>query len=344
MAINIVSILNTIRANGSAEYQSRVPEATQTNITEVGSPVTTYQAMQNEFLTALINRIALVVIQNRTATNPLAPLKKGTIPLGAHIQELFTNMSKDNGYDGTGSKLLTKTKPDVKALYHTINRQGQYASTITKPDLQLAFTSFAEMEKLLGSIVTAMYSGDNYDEFILMKNLMATCIDEGKIVSVLVSPVTDETTAKAFIKAVKQVSSNIVFPSTNWNSYYANKPLTDTGEPIITWTPTEDQIIIIRADVVVETDVEVLAKAFNMDKVSFLANSITIDTFGTATDCLAILADRSWVQVYENLFETSDFYNSQGLFWNYWLNHWQTYSLSLFANAVAFLDGSVVRV
>jgi alpha-amylase len=25
------------------------------------------------------------------------------------------------------------------------------------------------------------------------------------------------------------------------------------------------------------------------------------------------------------------------MYWNYWLNHWQTYSFSLFANAIAFI-------
>jgi hypothetical protein len=86
-----------------------------------------------------------------------------------------------------------------------------------------------------------------------------------------------------------------------------------------------------------EIDVDVLAAAFNMDKVTFLAKTLKVDSFGSATDCLAVLCDRSWVQVYDNLFETSEFYNSQGLYWNYWLNHWQTYSFSLFANAVAFV-------
>jgi hypothetical protein len=89
-------------------------------------------------------------------------LKKGTIPLGTDIQEIFTNMAKDQGFDGKGDKLLTKTTPDTKALYHRINRKGQYPVTITKQQLQTAFTSYGELEKMLGSIVTSMYSGDMF--------------------------------------------------------------------------------------------------------------------------------------------------------------------------------------
>jgi hypothetical protein len=334
---NMKAILDTIRANATTEYQDRVPLAEQTTIEAVGAPILTYQSTQNEFLTALVNRIALSIIQNKTATNPLAILKKGTIPLGSDIQEIFTNMAKDTGFDGSGSKLLTKTTPDTKALYHRLNRKGQYPVTITKQQLQTAFTSYSELEKMLGSIVTAMYSGDNYDEFILMKNLFASAISDNKIVTASVPHVLDEATGKTFIKAVKNASSGFTFPSSAFNTYYANRPDSDQGEPITTWTPVEDQILIVRADVMNEIDVEVLASAFNMSKVEFLAKALKVDSFGKASNCLAVLCDRSWVQVYDNLFETSEFYNSQGLYWNYWLNHWQTYSYSLFANAVAFV-------
>ena len=51
------------------------------------------------------------------------------------------------------------------------------------------------------------------------------------------------------------------------------------------------------------------------------------------------------MQVYDNLFETTEFYNAQGLYWNYWLNHWQTYGYSLFANAVAFVcDDETIEI
>ncbi len=333
---DIKLILDTIRANASTEYQERVPLAEQTTIAEVGAPILTYQSTQNEFLTALVNRIALSVIQNKTAKNPLAVLKKGTIPLGSDIQEIFTNMAKDTGFDSSGSKLLTKTVPDVKSLYHRLNRQGQYPATVTKQQLQTAFTSYSELEKLLSSIVTSMYSGDTFDEFILMKNLFASAINDNKIVKVGVSHVSDEATGKALVKAIKKASKAFTFPSSAFNAYYDNRPASDTGDPITTWTPLEDQILVIRADIMTDIDVDVLAAAFNMDKVKFLAQSLEVDSFGSATNCLACLIDRSWVQVYDNLFETSEFYNSQGLYWNYWLNHWQTYSYSLFANGIAF--------
>src|SRR5574343_297972 len=339
---NMIDILNVIQANASQEYQARVPVATQTNIASVGAPITTYQSTQNEFLSALINRIALSVIRNKTLKNPLAILKKGTIPLGSDIQEIFTNMAKDQGFDGSGSKLLTKTTPDTKVLYQRMNRQGQYPVTISKQQLQTAFTSYAELEKLLNGIVTAMYSGDNYDEFILMKNVIADAVTHDKVITVNVSHVKDEASAKGLIKAIKKTSKAFIFPSSAFNTYFANKPNSDTGNPVITWTPTEDQVLLIRADIMTDISIDVLAAAFNLDKVTFKSMVLEVDSFGSATECYALLIDRSWMQVYDNLFEPSEFYNSQGLYWNYWLNHWQTYGYSLFANAVAFVCASEV--
>lgn len=331
------NILNVIQVNASQEYQARVPLATQTNIATVGAPILTYQSTQNEFLSALINRIALSIIRNKTLKNPLAILKKGTIPLGSDIQEIFTNMAKDQGFDGSGSKLLTKTTPDTKVLYQRMNRKGQYPTTISKQQLQTAFTSYAELEKLLNGIVTAMYSGDNYDEFILMKNIVADAITNEKVVTVSVDHITGEGSAKGLIKAIKKTSKAFTFPSSSFNTYFANKPDSDTGDPVITWTPPEDQVLLIRADIMTDISIDVLAAAFNLDKVAFKSMVLEVDSFGSATNCYAMLIDRSWMQVYDNLFETTEFYNAQGLYWNYWLNHWQTYGYSLFANAVAFV-------
>lgn len=333
---NTKAILDTIRANASLEYQQRVPVAEQTSITAVGDPLLTYTNLANEFISTLVNRIAFTIVRNKVAKNPLKVLKKGTVPLGPDIQEIFTNLAKDQGLDWKGDKLLTKTTPDVKAIYHRLNREGQYPVTITRPMLQRAFTSEATLQEMMTSIINSLYSGDELDEFILVKNLFASAVSDGKILSASVSHVKDEATGKALVKDIKKASKAMTFASSNFNTYFANKPDSDTGNPVVTWTPVEDQILIIRADVMVDIDVDVLAAAFNMDKVAFMGNILEVDSFGAGDNILAILCDRSLIQVYDNMFELTNFFNPQGLFWNYWLNHVQTYSLSLFANAVAF--------
>lgn len=333
----IVDIINKIHSDASAEYQARVPLATRDNIATIASPLLTYTLLQNEFLTALINKVALSVIYNKIAKNPLSILKKGSIPLGVDIEEIFTNMASGTVFDPTGSTLLTRVTPDVKTLYHRLNREDQYTVTVSRAQLQKAFTAWSELEKLLESLITTLYSGDTYDEFILMKNLVSTAIIAGEIVTALVTAVTDETTGKALVAAVRNAATYMTFAGSNFNKYSDIKG----GTAVKTWTPREDQILLLRADIATTVDVNVLAAAFNMDKASFLAKTIEVDDFGAATNCLALLCDRSFFQVYDNLQEMTEFYNPKGLYWNYFWNHWQTYSYSLFANAVAFVTAAV---
>jgi uncharacterized protein YjdB len=333
---NMKAILDTIRANASVEYQERVPEATQTSIENVGAPILEYQSIQNEFVKSLVNRIAFTIVHNKTLKNPLAVLKKGTMPLGSDIQEIFTNMAKDAGYDRSGSKLLTVTKPDVKALYYRVNREGQYPVTIYQTDLQRAFTSYAELENLMSSIVTSLYSGDALDEFILVKSMFAKAISESHIVTASASHVKDEATGKQLVKAIKKASKAFTFASHSFNKYFDNKPDSDLGRPVETWTPVEDQVLIIRADVMTDIDVDVLAAAFNMEKASFMGQVLEVDSFGSADNCLAILCDKAFVKVFDTLDKMTDFFNPQGMYHNFWYNHHQAYGYSLFANAIAF--------
>jgi hypothetical protein len=48
--------------------------------------------------------------------------------------------------------------------------------------------------------------------------------------------------------------------------------------------------------------------------------------------------------VYDNLFQLETVRNSKGLYYNYFLHVWQTLSASRFANAVAFVSGTVPAV
>lgn len=333
---NMQDVLNTILANASAEYQARVPEATQNNIAEVGSAIMDYQATENEFLNALVNKIAMVIVRNKTFKNPLAVLKKGGVPLGRNIEEIYTNPATGTTYDPTGSKLLERKIPDTKAIYHTLNRQGQYKATVSKSQLIQAFTSYQALEQLLNSIVNSIYSGDNLDEFILMKELFASAITGGKLKTVNVTDVTDTDSAKAFVKAIKTVGQAMEFPSSNYNTYYDINKDSDVN-PVITWTPQSNQILVLRNDVAVDVDVELLAKAFNVSYTDLKQRTLLVDNFGSAENCGAVLCDEAYIQVYDNLVQMESFHNGEGLYDNYIYHHWQTYSLSLFANAMAFM-------
>ena len=336
--MDIITILNTIRANNSTLYNERVPEATKSNIENVGESILQYEATTNEFLGALVNRIAFTIVSNRRFQNPLAILKKGGKPFGTDIEEIFTNPVSAVAFDGSNtSDMLKVTKPDVKTVFHRMNRQDKYPVSISTPQLQKAFKSLNEMEKFINSIITAMYSGDEMDEYILMRNIIAEGVKMNAITSFEVDYDGGETTSKDLVKLIKTLSLNFTFPSKEYNSYNeANASGIEAGSitACTTWTPKENQVILIRSDVDASTDVEVLAKAFNLDKTDFLKRKLVVDSFGD-DKTLCVICDESMFQVYDDLYQVRSFENGSNLTTNYWLHHWQTMSISLFANAVA---------
>ena len=335
---DIIKIMNTILANGTSEYIARVPVATRANIASVANPILTYQSTQNEFLTALVNKIAFTQVRGMIFKNPLELLKKGTKPLGLDIENTAVNPASAATYSEDGSSLLTTKKPDVKAEYFRLNRQDQYFVTIYRNQLRQAFTSWDDLGKMIDEITNSLYSGDFIDEFILMKNTFASGINDDKLLTVgLVADVTDEATAKAFIAQVKTAASAFTYPSTQYNAF---KKLNPTATALTTWSPKDRQILLIRSDILNFIDVHVLAAAFNLGKAEFMGRVLEVDNFGSSR-ALAILADESVLQVWDDMSEMTEFFNPKSMCWTYFWNHWQTYGLSVLADAVAFMPPDV---
>lgn len=336
--MNVTEILNTIRENNSAMYQERVPASTDANIEAVGNAILAYEATTNEYLSALVNRIAFVEVSNRRYKNPLAVLKKAGKPFGTDIEEIFTNPVSAVSFNGSATDDMLKiTKPDVKTIFHRMNRQDKYPVSVSAAQLQKAFTSNGEQEQFITSVISAMYSGDEMDEYLLMRNLVSDGIANNKIKTLEVPYDGGADTSKELIKLVKTVSINMSFASKDYNGYNVlNAEGIEGGsiKPCITWTPKENQILLIRSDVDASTDVEVLAKAFNMDKTDFLKRKIVVDSFGDA-DTLCFIGDENAFKVMDDLYTVRSFDNGSNLTTNYWLHHWQTISLSLFGNGVA---------
>lgn len=81
-----LDILNVIRQNASAEYQQYVPKVEkELDIPKVGEVLYGYPALANQFINALVNRIALVRVNSATFNNAYAELKKGYLEFGEKI-------------------------------------------------------------------------------------------------------------------------------------------------------------------------------------------------------------------------------------------------------------------
>lgn len=330
-----INTFNAVRSLSSANFRETVPTATEKNITSIANILLNdaYQPQLNEFITNLINRIGLTIVRNKSFNNPLAMFKKGSVPLGTDIQDIYTNPAEEQEYEYTNeamAKLLTINDPDTHVAYYRRNRKGLYEKTIALELLQGAFVSWDKFNEMVTSITNSLYSGNYIDEFRYTKLLVDGAYDNNKVIVETVSAVQDGTTAKAFLKKCRALYNKMSKPSKKYNAY--SKFSGAKGE-ITTWTDPERLCVIVSADVMAEVDVEALASAFNIDKTDFMGRVITIDEFDNP-EIQAVICDESWLQIYDSIFTMKTFENGRTLSWKYMLHAWQTYAICPFANAV----------
>ena len=326
---NGVNVLNVIRQNATAVYQDRIPEATAENLHEVGDAILTYEAQANEFVNALVNRIGLVILNNRMATNPLAALKKGRLAVGETIEEIYIDVIKAQTYDPRAAQdtLFKRHLPNVSSVFHSVDSQLNYPLTISNELLRKAFLSYDSLDRFIAGLVDSMYKSATLDEFIQMKQLISEWNENSRFIVEPITAVTDAASAREAMIKIKAVSDGMTIFNNQMN--YAG---------VWTSTPKDEQYLITTPDFNARMDVDVLAAAFHMDKAEFAGHVIVVDNIGDLGDdgIEAILVDKNWYQVYDYLRTFKTAYNGEGLYWNYFYHVWMVYSLSPFANAVAF--------
>lgn len=350
-----IDILNVIRQNASYDYQQNVPEvATVNDIPKVGEIIYGTPAFANQFINALVNRIAIVRVQSATFNNPYSILKKGYIEYGETVEDIFVSIAKavDFNVEKAAKREFQRTIPDVRSAFHVMNWRAMYPVTIQDEDLRQAFLSIDGVQNLIAKIVDSVYTAAEYDEFLLFKYLLIKAISHGKMYPTSIGAGTDLSEAAVQFRGT---SNLLPFMSNEYN---------EAG--VKTNTPKERQVIFMDAMFNAQFDVNVLASAFNMDKADFMGRLFLIDNWTdfdnerfdiiransdgieeVTTNELALLAnvkavilDDNWFQVYDNNNKFTEKYVSSGLYWNYFYHTWKTVSNSPFANAVVFVTSA----
>ena len=350
-----IDILNVIRQNASYEYQQSVPVVSKaTDIPKVGEVICGTPALANQFINALVNRIALVRVQSATFNNPYSRLKKGYLEFGETVEDIFVAISKVVEYDPEKAKAreFQRTIPDVKSAFYVMNWRTMYPVTIQDADLQRAFLSMGGVQDLIAKIVDSVYTAAEYDEFLLFKYLLIKAISHGQMYP---QKIGDGTDLKADGVQYRGKSNLLTFMKSDFN---------EAG--VLTTTPKERQVIFMDAEYNASYDVNVLASAFNMDKAQFMGSlnliddwtsfdnarfevirensdgieEVTADELALLKDVKAVLVDEEWFQVYDNLTKFTEQYASSGLYWNYFYHTWKTVAHSPFANAIVFVSST----
>lgn len=346
-----IDILNVIRQNASYDYQQNVPVVTKSNdIPKVGEVIYGTPAFANQFINALVNRIAIVRTQSATFNNPYSILKKGYLEFGETVEDIFVSIAKavDFSAEKASAREFKRTIPDIRSAFHVMNWRVMYPVTIQDEDLRQAFLSMDGVTSLIAKIVDSVYTAAEYDEFLMFKYLLIKSISHGKM-----KPVALGATMNDAAVEFRGASNILPFMSSEYNE-----------AAVKTNTPKDRQVIFMDARYNAQYDVNVLASAFNMDKADFMGRlflidnwsdfdndrfdiirensdgieEITADELALMAKVKAVILDENWFQVYDNNNKFTEKYVASGMYWNYFYHTWKTISSSPFANAIVFVE------
>ena len=347
-----LDIMNVIRQNASYDYQQSVPVvAKASDIPKVGEVICGTPAFANQYINALINRIALVMAKSATFNNPYASLKKGYLEFGETVEEIFVQIAKVVDYtpEKGAAREFKRTLPDVQSAFHTMNWRVMYPVTIQDEDLRLAFLAESGVQDLVAKIVESVYKAAEYDEFLLFKYLLIKAVSHGKMFPMSIGSGTNLEEAGATFRGA---SNDLTFMKTKYNA-----------SGVLTNTPREKQAIFMDSWFNAKYDVGVLAAAFNMDKATYTGalhliddwtsfdnvrfdvirensdglEEVTADELALMKNVKAVLIDTDWFQVYDNNAKFTEQYCASGMYWNYFYHVWKTISSSPFSNAIVFV-------
>ena len=368
LTASAADVVNSIRSEVGGTFADQVPAAINEGqvlsdgtvatremalgtLRQIGDVITTFQPLANAFLSALVNRIGRVIINSKMYSNPWAGFKRGLLEYGETIEELFVNIVQAQDFDPeTAENEVFKRKiPDVRSAFHTMNYQKFYKTTVSNDQLRQAFLSFEGISDLIGKIAEALYTSANYDEFLVMKYMVCYAMEHGAFHPVTIVQPT-AANSNSVVTTLKATSEKLQFLSADYNQ-----------AGVYNHTPKGDQYFIMTADFSSIVDVETLARAFNIDKVTLMGHTVIIDQFTFTTsetarlqellgtqytalttslfaDVPCVCVDRDFFMIFDNFQNMTEQYNGEGLYWNYWLHQWKTFSTSPFANAVIFTD------
>ena len=354
-------ILNYLRQSASTYYKEQVPKAIsgdQENLKIIGNVITQDAIVRNEFLSALVNRIGFVAITNRVWENPWAVFNKGLVEYGTTVEEIYVDLAKPFSYDVeiAEKNIFKRVIPDVRSAFHCMNWQKFFKQTIQEKDLKRAFLGWDGVDDLIAKIIESMTTSLNYAVYQTLKYLIARTLLQGQGNAIEIPEVVSAN--------MQEIVATIRETSNNWTILNDKNNIAGVHNH----TPKDEQYLIVTNKFDAKMDVEVLASAFNMDKTEFFGHRLLIDGFGevdndyladlvtdadgnadpsyvaltdaekTALNTIpAIMVDERFFQIYQNMHEMTEAFNGEGIYWNYWLHEWMTFSVSPFSQRALFI-------
>lgn len=324
-----VAILKAMRSE--YELENRLPEVTQSNLSEIFKAMMNYSQGKNQIIPSLLERIGLQTVDSTAWRNPLAMYKKDPMRYGMTHEETFINMCKGKLYDPRESyeSAFQQYQSYIMTVFHKVNLNMQYPVTVTYDNLRSAFLTEYGIRDMMGMKMQSAVSGANWDEYNAMKSMIDTGYKQQILPAVTIPAVTDEASAKKMLAEVKTAVDEFKFPNPANNIAGA----TSTSEPY-------SLIFITTPKVNAQISVDALAYAFHLDKAQVDVRTVIVDKFANSA-IQGVLLDIRFFNVRDQFREMSDQRLANVLAWNYFYTMVEMISASPFYPIRVFTTDAV---
>lgn len=333
MAISLnasnAQILNAVRDQAGLEYQMRIPAVSDGDISKALKELDKYTPMWNIFMSTLLNTIGLRMFNENLYENRLRPLKSGSLAFGGMVEEYSINLIQAEEYDVNDTNVFEVKEPDMEVNWHRINSRRRYPLTINEDLIAEACESDGGLSALITYIMQTPQNSAEWDEYLLMMELLAKYQTEDGFANVQVSDILSaqdpEAAGKQLVKAVSTWYEKSKFYRRDTNA---------AGIDAV----SNSMILLTTPEIQASYNVDVLAAAFNMSRAEFMADRVlTVDKFPEGlSGTQAILLDADWYKVFDTKNKVASIYNPKTLNWNHFLHRWGIFSCSRMRPAIRF--------
>lgn len=327
-------VASAMYAMSSSNFRSTIGHPNETNSLDFMNGLLEYpDTLGVEFMN-LATRVGKVIAHRNILTNKLAPFKMENMPLGYTMEEYFVECAKEHAYSQAEAEdtLLKRSLPDIKTAFYVVNRKSYYPATITDDDLRKYFVTWDGVNSLIARIVDSMYNGDNKDDYNYMKSALVTHYENGYMKIVKTNAVTDTNTAKELARKITEYVSYLTEPTNEYNAMAVTKQ-----------NEYDDIYVILNGKTNSYLNIDWLAQTFQLEFAQFKTHVLVLPTLPSTEKGTieAIVCDSEIYRVFDQKYSVGVAYNAKGLYWNYFLHHWEGIATSRFANAIAFVSGDV---
>ena len=356
------AILNAIRNSVGGEFRANTPLVEDAeSLRAYGLYVTGGGDARNTFMSTLINRIAKVLCLVRSYENPLKRFKKGILGPGETVENVWVGLVTPEGWvqsPANPGDVYRVNNPESQVTFHPVNSKLVYEITTNDTELSLAFTTESGVYDLVARIVQRLTDSGEWDEYIMMKYVIARALLANPN-SVKAVPALTAANSDAIISDMKAVSNNMRFMMTDYNV---------AGVP--THSPIDRQIFFLTADASAVLDVASLAKAYNLSYVDFIGQQQMVNSFAftvaeqarlddimdetvaqglipnytpfttaevaTLESIVGATIDEDFFMIFDKLYQVNAVFDAKHLNTNNFLHNWKIYSYNPFANSIFF--------